>query len=161
MIIMEKASKEDAKNLLQIQKDAFAIYAAKYGDFDSNPYHMDLHRMEFNIQYRFGQYYKILDADTQQLIGGLFCFELDDQEIMKIAQFYFIPAYQHLGYGSVALTQLFNQNPMVKKWFVDTILQEEYNVSFYQHMGFEIIDEEEEHEGLNFVTLLKKVEPIQ
>ena len=35
-------------------------------------------------------------------------------------------------------------------------MQEEYNVEFYKHLGFKIIDEEEEHEGLTFVTFLKK-----
>ena len=43
-----------------------------------------------------------------------------------------------------------------EKEFVDTILQEDANVKFYTDFGFEIIDEEEEHEGLTFVTLLKK-----
>lgn len=36
-------------------------------------------------------------------------------------------------------------------------MQEEYNLEFYRHLGFEIIDEEEEHEGLTFVTLMKKI----
>ena len=36
-------------------------------------------------------------------------------------------------------------------------MQDEYNLEFYQHLGFEVIDEEEEHEGLTFVTLMKKI----
>lgn len=63
MVKMMKAQIEDAPILLQIQKEAFIKYAKKYGDFESNPYHMDLHRMEFNIKYRYGQYYKILDEN--------------------------------------------------------------------------------------------------
>lgn len=157
MIKMQRALLEDAKILLAIQYEAFIKYAEKYGDFDSNPYHMDLHRMEFNIKYRYGQYYKILDMDTNEIIGGIFCFELDEKPIMKIAQFYFKEKYQHLGYGKKVLTELFDLNPEVKTWYVDTIMQEEYNVEFYKHMGFEIIDEEEEHEGLSFVTMLKKI----
>ena len=56
MIKMIRANVEDANVLLEVQKNAFSIYREKYGDFDSNPYNMDLHRMEFNIKYRFGQY---------------------------------------------------------------------------------------------------------
>ncbi len=156
MVKIERATLNDAASLLQLQKEAFKIYSDKYGDFDSNPYHMDLHRMEFNINYRFGQYYKILDDDSKELVGGLFCFELDEKPIMKIAQFYFKSEYQHLGYGTYVLNELFKINPSVKKWYVDTIMQEEYNLAFYKHMGFEIIDEEEEHKGLTFVTLVKK-----
>lgn len=156
MLKMQRASLEDASKLLEVQKESFKIYKEKYGDFDSNPYHMDLHRMEFNIKYRYGQYYKLIEQETDEIIGGLFCFELDDKQILKIAQFYFLQPFQHLGYGTYALNKLFEMNPDVKKWYVDTILQEEYNVEFYKHLGFEIIDEEEEHEGLNFVTLLKR-----
>ena len=43
MVKMMKAQIEDAPILLQIQKEAFIKYAKKYGDFESNPYHMDLH----------------------------------------------------------------------------------------------------------------------
>lgn len=157
MIEMLRAELQDAQKLLEVQRESFAIYAKRYGDFDSNPYYMDLHRMEFNINYRFGQYYKLIDKDTREIIGGLFCFELDEKETMKIAQFYFLEPYQHLGYGSDVLKKLFTVHPQVKKWYVDTIMQEEYNVEFYKHLGFEIIDEEEEHEGLTFVTFLKKV----
>lgn len=157
MIKMLRAELVDASKLLELQKDAFAIYSDKYGDFDSNPYHMDLHRMEFNIKYRYGQYYKIINLDTNEIIGGIFCFELDEKPIMKIAQFYLQDTYQHLGYGTKVLEELININPDVKKWYVDTIMQEEYNVEFYKHLGFEVIDEEEEHEGLTFVTLMKKI----
>lgn len=157
MVKMMKAQIEDAPILLQIQKEAFIKYAKKYGDFESNPYHMDLHRMEFNIKYRYGQYYKILDEKSLEMIGGIFCFELDEKPIMKIAQLYFKNGYQHLGYGTYVLNELFRLNENVKTWYVDTIMQEEYNLEFYRHLGFEIIDEEEEHEGLTFVTLMKKI----
>lgn len=157
MIEMLQAELSDAQKLLEVQKESFAVYAKRYGDFDSNPYYMDLHRMEFNIKYRFGQYYKLLDKEKKEIIGGLFCFELEEKETMKIAQFYFLEPYQHLGYGSDVLKKLFALHPQVKKWYVDTIMQEEYNVEFYQHLGFEIIDEEEEHEGLTFVTFFKKI----
>ena len=35
-------------------------------------------------------------------------------------------------------------------------MQEEQNVAFYKSLGFEIIDLEEEHEGLVFATFMKK-----
>ena len=115
MVKMVKAQIEDAKMLLQIQKEAFIKYAKKYGDFESNPYHMDLHRMEFNIKYRYGQYYKILDEKSLEIVGGIFCFELDEKPIMKIAQFYFKNGYQHLGYGTYVLNELFKLNKNVKR----------------------------------------------
>ncbi len=153
-IKLEKAELEDARIMLEIQKQSFEKYALKYGDFDSNPYDMDLHRMEFNIKYRLGRYEKI--TIDEEIIGGIFAFELDEEEVKKIAQFYILPGYQKLGYGKKAFEEFLKTDPKVKKWFVDTILQEDANVKFYTDFGFEIIDEEEEHEGLTFVTLLKK-----
>ncbi|MCF0118098.1 MAG: GNAT family N-acetyltransferase [Bacilli bacterium] len=112
--------------------------------------------MEFNLKYRFGQYYKIVDFVKDEIIGGIFIFELDDKDTMKIAQFYLKKEYQHLGIGKDVLESVINKNEQVKTWYVDTILQEDYNVSFYEHMGFVKIDEEVEHDGLTFVTLIKQ-----
>ena len=113
MVKMLKALESDAEKLLEIQQKAFIVYSQKYGDFDSNPYHMDLHRMQFNIKYRYGQYYKLLDSNDDKIIGGLFCFELDQKEILKIAQFYLLEPYQHLGYGTYVLNKLFELNPQL------------------------------------------------
>lgn len=151
---IEIATKQDAKELLNIQRISFEKYALKYGDFDNNPYHMTLHRMEFNIKYRFGKYYKVME--NNQIIGGIFGFELDDPAIIKIAQFYLLPEYQALGYGKQVLEFFIQDNKMATTWYIDTILQEEYNIEFYKKMDFKIIDEEEEHEGLTFVTMIKK-----
>lgn len=161
MIIMKKALLEDAVKLLIVQYESFIVYAEKYGDFDSNPYHMTLERMHFNIKYRFGQYYKLVDEEKDEIVGGLFAFELDKPNIMKIAQFYLKDEYRALGYGQKIINQLIEKNPLVELWYVDTILQEEYNVEFYKKVGFEVIDEEEEHQGLTFVTLLKKKKKLE
>ncbi len=152
---IEKATLSDAKELLNVQKKSFKKYLDKYGEFDSNPYHMTLHRMEFNIKYPYGQYYKIIDENKNEIIGGIFGFEVDKKEIMQIGQFYLLEEYQAKGYGKEVMNFFLEKNPQVEKFYLDTILQEEYNVEFYKHFGFDIIDTEEEHEGLTFVTLLK------
>lgn len=157
MVNIEKALLKDAKTLLDLQKECFEKYSVKYGDFSSNPYHMTLHRMEFNLKYRFGTYYKIIDFVSDEVVGAIFIFELDDSSIMKIAQFYIKESYQHLGIGSKVLSSIMEKHSLVKTWFVDTILQEESNVSFYEKLGFEQIDYETEHDGLTFVTLSKKI----
>ena len=156
MVNLEKALVKDAKTLLAIQKKCFENYSLKYGDFDSNPYHMTLHRMEFNLKYKFGHYYKITDFKTDSIIGGIFIFELDDPNVMQIAQFYIIDEFRHMGIGRLVFDAVLEKHSNVKTWYVDTILEEEYNVRFYQQLGFEIIDYEEEHKGLTFVTLMKK-----
>ncbi|MBQ3000936.1 MAG: GNAT family N-acetyltransferase [Bacilli bacterium] len=154
MIKVMKAEIKDAKELLKIQKAAFEKYAQIYGDFDSNPYNMDLQRMEFNINYRFGNYIKIMD--DEKIIGGLFAFMLDDPKIVKIAQFYILEEYQHHGIGHKVLSDFMASGEIVDVWYADTIMQEEQNVAFYKSLGFEIIDLEEEHEGLVFATFMKK-----
>lgn len=149
-----KALETDAEELLRVQHISFEKYAIKYGDFDYNPYHMSLDRMKFNIRYRFGRYFKVVIDD--KIIGGIFGFELDDPKIIKIAQFYLLPEYQGSGIGQEVLKFYLEENKNATTWYIDTILQEEYNVEFYKKMGFKIIDEEVEHEGLTFVTMLKK-----
>lgn len=150
------ATEKDATELLELQKMAFKKYSEKYGDFESNPYHMSEKRILFSINYRFGKYYKIINNNNNELIGGIFGFLIDEQDMVKIAQFYLKEEYRSLGLGKEVLNGIFKEYSNIKKWYVDTILEEEYNVRFYQQLGFEIIDYEEEHKGLTFVTLMKK-----
>ena len=150
------ATEKDATELLELQKKAFKKYSEKYGDFESNPYHMSEKRILFSINYRYGKYYKIINNDNNELIGGIFGFLIDEQDMVKIAQFYLKEEYRSLGLGKEVLNGIFKEYSNIKKWYVDTILEEEYNVRFYQQLGFEIIDYEEEHKGLTFVTLMKK-----
>lgn len=154
MLKLEIAKQNDAPILLKIQYDAFYKYTKLYGDFDSNPIHMDLHRMEFNINYQYGKYYKILDQD--KIVGGIFIFELDDSSIYQIDQFYLEESYQNKGFGKILFADLIKNNPFVSTWYVDTILEEKNNVSFYESLGFEIIDYDKERDNLIFVTLIKK-----
>lgn len=156
MVNLEKALVKDAKELLNIQKQCFKNYSVKYGDFDSNPYHMTLHRMEFNLKYQFGYYYKIVDFTSEQIIGGIFIFELDDPTVMQIAQFYIIDEFRHLGIGRLVFDAILTKHSNVKTWYVDTILEEDHNVNFYKKAGFIELEREEEHKGLSFVTLIKK-----
>ena len=166
---LEKAKIKDAHELLNLQKMAFKKYLDKYGPMDYNPYNMSLHRMEFNIRYRLGDYQKIILND--ELIGGIFAFSLDDSidmisedsesieksksqsSVWKLAQLYINPKYEHLGIGSKMIEEYFKLHSDVKEWYTDTILQEEDNVKFYKKHGFEVIDIEDEHEGLSFATL--------
>lgn len=156
MVNLEKALIKDAKELLEVQKKCFEPYIEKYGDFDSNPYHMTLHRMEFNLKYQFGHYYKIVDFETEKIVGGIFMFELDDPNVMQIAQFYLVDEFRNQGIGTSVIEAVFNKHSNVTMWYVDTILQEDYNVSFYKKFKFEEIDRDVEHKGLTFVTLLLK-----
>ena len=55
------ATEKDAADLLELQKKAFKKYSEKYGDFESNPYHMSEKRILFSINYRYGKYYKIIN----------------------------------------------------------------------------------------------------
>ena len=138
----------------EIQKESFKKYAEKYGKFDADPAKMTLHRMEFNVKYRLGDYQKIILND--KIIGGIFGFMLEEESTWHVAQFYILPDYEHLGYGTKAMDLFFELHKDVKIWYADTIKQETKNVEFYQKFGFKIIDEEEEHDGLTFVTLIKK-----
>ena len=153
-VSLKKARVMDAHDLLNIQRSAFAKYSLKYGKFEADPCNMSLHRMEFNIRYRLGDYQKIMLGD--QIIGGAFGFQLEEEHVWKVAQFYILPEFEHLGYGTDAFKAYLELHPDVKTWYADTIKQEEANLAFYQKFGFEIIDEEAEHEGLSFVTLIKK-----
>lgn len=151
-IKLEKVKVKDSHELLAIQKKCFEKYVRIYGEFDSNPYNMTLHRMEFNIKYHLGDYQKIMLND--QIIGGIFGFKLEDEGVWQLGQFYILPEYENKGLGTQAINMYFDMHQDVKTWYADTILQESNNMKFYKKIGFETIDIEEEHQGLSFVTLV-------
>jgi len=152
---LEKTLVKDAKEMLQIQKECFKKYTIKYGNFDTNPYNMTLHRMEFNIKYRLGDYQKIMLND--KIIGGIFGFVMEDEISWQIAQFYILPDYESKGYGTKAINKFLELHKDIKTWYADTIMQENMNMEFYKKIGFEILDLEEEHDGLTFVTMVLTV----
>lgn len=162
MIVIRKATVQDADELWRIQTEVFHRYIVKYGDFQRNPAYMTLDRLKFNINYPYGQYY-VIEKDGN-IIGGLFAAVIDAEDTMNIAQFYLASNFQKQGIGTKVLQYLFSQNPQIKKWYVDTIYEEKQNVAFYLKHGFEVIDEEgydafeEEHDGLTFVILKKTVD---
>jgi GNAT superfamily N-acetyltransferase len=152
---MELVTLDDAKVMQKVQKASFKKYIDKYGHFEDNPYDMSISRMRFNIGYRLGKYYKIIENDV--IIGGIFGFLLDEEDSMKIAQFYILPEYQHKGIGQEALAFFISSQPQINVWVADTIYQEQDNMNFYQKNGFSVIDLEEYADNLSFATLIRKM----
>ena len=111
---------------------------------------------EFNLKYKFGHYYKVIDFKSEKIIGGIFIFELDNPHVMQIAQFYIDEEFRHMGIGKLVFEAVMDKHSDVNTWYVDTILEEDHNVNFYKQAGFVEIEREVEHEGLSFVTLIKK-----
>ena len=100
--------------------------------------------------------YVYANIDVGGIIGGIFIFELDNPNIMQIAQFYIVEEYRHMGIGRMIFEAVLDKHSNVHTWYVDTILEEDHNVNFYKQAGFVELEKEEEHEGLSFITLIKK-----
>ena len=81
---------------------------------------------------------------------------LDNPKVMQIAQFYIDEEFRHMGIGKLVFEAVMDKHSDVSTWYVDTILEEDHNVNFYKQAGFVEIEREVEHEGLSFVTLIKK-----
>lgn len=151
-VLLQIATSSDLDELYKLQKECFKIYDDKYGYFDTNPYHMDKDLLKFNINYRYGKYYKII-VDNK-IIGGIFYFMLDDG-LYKIAQFYLQEDYRRQGIGSYVMNEILKDQD-VKVFKVDTIYEEKANVSFYLKFGFKEIEREIEKEGLTFIVFERK-----
>lgn len=149
-----RAEITDSETLLNIQKQAFEHITEKYGDFDGNPYFMEKSRMDFNIKYHLGKYYKVVVDD--EIIGGIFGFELDEAGQMQIDQIYIMPKYQRLGYGTKAMEEFIKYNPDIKEWYLDTIIDNDHLTLFYERLGFTTYEEVDEDEGMKFSCMVRK-----
>lgn len=153
-LTLEKATINDANELLLLQRSAFRPYTLKYADFTDNPAEMTLDRMRFNIGYQYGHYCKIII--NNKVCGGVFSFQTDEPNSYKIAQFYLDPFYQHRGYGTIALFKYMALFPKVKCWKLDTIMEETDLVKLYQNLGFVVTDVETIRPGFSFAYMEKR-----
>jgi GNAT superfamily N-acetyltransferase len=136
MVMLVKATKADAKELLEAKVDAFSWDVITYGfgppEYDSLESQLRIFDKEKV------RYFKILD-DTK-LVGGICVLVLDDNHY-HLGGLYIATEFQNKGIGSQAIEFLFHEFPDAGKWTLDTPYLSFRNHHFYEKLGFKKVGE--------------------
>jgi len=130
-IALNKAMKEEAEELLAVQKEVFMPLYKKYQDHETSPVNQTLEN--FIRRFDIGDYYKILYDDN--LAGSIFVYE-KEPGIMKLSIIYMREEYQNQGIAQDVIERLELIYPQAESWELNTILSEKRNCYLYEKMGY-------------------------
>lgn len=132
-ILFEKATLEDAEELLEVQRKSFQEALDLYEDYDTNPMFEKIEKISYKIQNQ--NYYKIL-ADGR-IIGGLHACKLADFECY-LNRIFILPSFENLGIGKKAIKFIEEEKDFAdaKRWRLDTPHKSFKNHFFYEKLGY-------------------------
>lgn len=146
-----KAVKNDASELLALQREVFTEIYNKYQDHETSPVNQTMDR--FIKRFDIGDYYKIVYKD--KLAGSVFVYE----KAPGIMRFHIInikQEYQNKGIGQMTMKRLEMMYPHIKMWELETILSEERNCHLYEKLGYKRYgDEKKINDKLTLISYRK------
>ncbi len=147
---INRACEADASDLIEARNKSFYDDYVKFGDCPG--YNIPLEDMIEKI--RNFTVFKVMYEG--RIIG--------DISVNKLGEGYYwigclqiIPEYQNKGLGSKVLSYIDTQFPDVKRWGLDTPVQNERNCRFYEKMGFIKVEDKEITEKLTLRLYEKRL----
>lgn len=132
-VILQKANREDMRELWQMQVDAFKGLLAKYHDHDMSPaaesYERILQKFDF-----MGTTYFFIVAEGKR-VGGIRIIDKNDGSRKRISPIWIMPEFRNLGFAQQAILEaerIYGED----NWSLDTILQEKGNLHLYEKLGY-------------------------
>jgi ribosomal protein S18 acetylase RimI-like enzyme len=149
-IVIQKASVEDAKEILDLQKLAYRSEAEILDDFTIPPLHQTTDEMlaEFD-----SQIFLKVEFDGR-IIGSVRC-DLEDG-ICHIGKLIVHPNHQNRGIGTRLLQAAENQYPGARRYELFTSHKSEKNLHIYEKCGYRPFKSKVVSEKLTIVFLEKR-----
>jgi isopentenyldiphosphate isomerase len=130
-ISLEKATAEDAEELLRLQKEVFLPLYKKYNDHETSPVTQTMER--FLKKFERGDYFKIWYEGN--LAGSVYVYE-KSPGLMKLHIINILEKYHNRGIAQKVMTRLELMYPEADAWELSTILTEKKNCYVYEKMGY-------------------------
>ena len=141
MLILEKAIKNDAKKLAEIQKTSFDQESKLLNNneiggppgYDSPSWQEDM------MQYC--EYFKVLY--NGEIIGGALIL-IESNQVHNLGRIFIDPNFQNQGIGMKVMKEIERIFPECNKWWLDTPIWSVKNHHFYSKCGFTKVREEDD-----------------
>lgn len=147
--MIEKAKKEDLKEILELQYLAYQSEAKLFGDMEIPPLKQTIE--EVFDEFQKGIILKKTD-DMGAIIGSVRAYQ--DGETVYIGKLMVHPKMQKKGIGTELLMRIENEFPN-QKYELFTSTKSISNIRLYERMGYKIFKEETISSELKFVYLHK------
>ena len=149
MILIEKAQKEDLKEILDLQYLAYQSEAKLFGDMEIPP-------LKQTIEEVYDEFEKgiILKAVNENgvIIGSVRAYQ--DRGTVYIGKLMVHPEMQKKGIGTKLLLEIENEYPN-QRYELFTSTKSISNIRLYERLGYKIFKEEAVPQELQFVYLQK------
>ena len=149
MIVIEKACKEDLKEILSLQYIAYQSEAMLFGTTDIPPLKQTLE--EVLLEFQRGIILKTTD-ENGNIIGSVRAYQ--ENGTAHIGKLMVHPDFQKKGIGSMLLSEIEKQFPALR-YELFTSTRSVNNIRLYQKLGYRIFKEEAVTEELQFVYMEK------
>ena len=149
MILIEKAQKEDLKEILELQYLAYQSEAKLFGDMDIPPLKQTIE--EVYDELKKGIVLKEVD-DSGIIIGSVRAYQ--DSGTVYIGKLMVHSKMQKKGIGTKLLLEIENEYPN-QRYELFTSTKSISNIRLYERLGYKIFKEETVSSELQFVYLQK------
>ena len=149
MIVIEKACKEDLKEILSLQYIAYQSDAKLFNTTDIPPLKQTLE--EVNEEFQKGIILKATD-ESGNIIGSVRAYQ--ENGTAYIGKLMVHPDFQKKGIGSMLLSEIEKLFPSMR-YELFTSTRSVNNIRLYQKLGYRIFKEENVTEELQFVYMEK------
>ena len=146
---IERASIEDAEDILALQKLAYLSEAEILDDFTIPP----LHQTIDEIQSEFDHQVFLKVEHENRIIGSVRCFL--EKGTCYVGKLIVHPDYQNRGIGTQLLLAAENQFPNARRYELFTSQKSEKNLHIYQKNGYEIFEKKVISDKVTLVFLEK------
>lgn len=133
-VTLKKIGVEDADTWLKMQVETFTPFLKKYEDYDIDPAAENIEKIVWRMNYPFLHHYFILRDG--QIAGGLRVFWWENTNRFRLGIMFILPAFQNGGIGEAAIKQMEALYPQADSWELETLLQEERDLHFYEKLGY-------------------------
>ena len=149
MFLIEKAHKEDLKEILDLQYLAYQSEAKLFGDMDIPPLKQTIE--EVYDEFQKGIILKEVD-DKGVIIGSVRAYQ--NGGTVYIGKLMVHPEMQKKGIGTKLLLEIENEYPS-QKYELFTSTKSISNIRLYERLGYKIFKKESVSQELQFVYLQK------
>ena len=132
-VTLQRADVQDAEQILQMQKAAFAPLLERYQDYDLNPANETADRVRARLMQKETYYYYI--TVNGEAVGAIRIVDAKDGSRKRISPLFVLPQHQNRGYAQAAIREAERLHG-AENWALSTIMQEQGNCHLYEKMGY-------------------------
>ncbi|MGD9162849.1 MAG: GNAT family N-acetyltransferase [Desulfobacteraceae bacterium] len=148
-MLIKKAIKADAQEILDLQKLAYLSEAGIYNDFTIQPLHQGLDEITSEIESQ----YVLKCVVNDKIVGSVRAYM--SEGTCFINKLIVHPEFQNQGIGTKLLKEIENEFVHAKRFELFTGYKSRKNLHIYHRFGFEIFKQEKISEALTLVFLEK------